>query len=208
MIIPVIATLLVLSVPLTGGRLGRLTDLRLRHGWLVALALVVQVLITAVLVEQVTAFVGAVLHIVTYVMAFLFFWLNRQISGLWIVGSGGAMNFAAISANGGTMPARPIAVELSGLTTATEFRNSGVVEDPSLWVLGDIFAIPDGLPLANVFSIGDVVLLAGLGILLHRACRPGARRPGARRPGARRPGASRRSTPAVRVGEGSVPAVL
>ena len=48
--------------------------------------------------------------------------------------------------------------------------NSGVLAAPRLAFLGDVFAIPAGWPLANVFSIGDVLargVLAdtGLGLL-------------------------------------------
>lgn len=171
MIIPLVAIALALSVPLTGGRVERLLALRLVGTWMVALALVVQVLITTIYVDDLSEQVGAVLHVATYLLAFAFFWRNRAVPGLWVIGLGGAMNFAAITANGGTMPARPVAIELAGLSPHAEFTNSGVVEDAALWFLGDVFALPAGVPFANVFSLGDLVLLLGLGLLLHRTCR-------------------------------------
>ncbi len=82
------------------------------------------------------------------------------------------MNLAAIAANGGTMPATPEALAVAGIAADGEhFVNSGVVEQARLWWLGDIFAVPASLPLANVFSLGDVVLLVGFGWLVHRVGR-------------------------------------
>jgi predicted MFS family arabinose efflux permease len=51
-----------------------------------------------------------------------------------------------------------------------EFANSAAVAEPKLWFLGDVFALPAGWPMANVFSIGDLLLLAGAFVLLHRQC--------------------------------------
>ena len=41
---------------------------------------------------------------------------------------------------------------------------------PRLGFLGDVFAIPAGFPLANVFSIGDVLIVLGVGWGAHRIC--------------------------------------
>ena len=41
------------------------------------------------------------------------------------------------------------------------FVNSGVLDDPRLAFLGDVFASPAWLPLRNVYSPGDLLLLAG-----------------------------------------------
>ena len=37
--------------------------------------------------------------------------------------------------------------------------------------LGDVFAVPAWLPFANVFSIGDVLVLVGMTWVVHSACR-------------------------------------
>jgi len=95
-----------------------------------------------------------------------------------LLGLGGALNATAITANDGVMPARAQALEAAGRPTVEEgFRNSAAVADPYLAWLGDTFAIPSGVPLANVFSIGDVLVLCVL-VLLHVAC--GSRLGGAR----------------------------
>ena len=51
-----------------------------------------------------------------------------------------------------------------------EFANSAVVADARLQFLGDVFATPTWLPLHNVFSIGDMILIVGVAVLVHVAC--------------------------------------
>jgi hypothetical protein len=58
------------------------------------------------------------------------------------------------------------------------FLNSAVRADPALVPLTDIYALPAWVPLANVFSIGDVLI--GLGIVVVIAI--GMRAGGASRP--------------------------
>jgi hypothetical protein len=41
-----------------------------------------------------------------------------------------------------------------------------VLSHPALEPLTDIFAIPRGIPFANVFSVGDILLGAGVFILI------------------------------------------
>src|SRR5206468_329874 len=81
---------------------------------------------------------------------------------------GGALNLVAITANRGAMPASPTAEAAAGLT-GTDPANSAVLAHPHLAFLGDVFAIPASWPLHNVFSVGDVVLVVGTALLIHRA---------------------------------------
>jgi hypothetical protein len=54
-----------------------------------------------------------------------------------------------------------------------------VLPDPRLAFLGDVFAIPRGWPLANVFSVGDVLIAVGVVVAVHGIC--GSRPPWRRR---------------------------
>jgi hypothetical protein len=83
---------------------------------------------------------------------------------------GAALNLLAITANGGVMPASPAALARAGLADDPGFQNSTVLADPRLAFLGDVFAVPASWPLSNVFSIGDVLIAAGLAWGLHRVC--------------------------------------
>lgn len=120
---------------------------------------------------------AATLHVLTYVAALGFMWFNRSIAGVWVVAAGAALNGFVIAINGGTLPARRGAVEAAGADTTAEFANSGVLDNPRLPWLGDYFAWPEPLPLANTFSIGDVLIVLGAGLVAWA----GSRRIGAPR---------------------------
>lgn len=170
MIIPLLAVLLVLSPLAAGGKLRRYGDVRIRYGWVVALALAAQIVAIEVLPGAARLGLSAV-HVATYVAAGAFVWFNRSIPGLWLVALGAASNGVTIALNGGTLPASASALKSAGLELdSSEFLNSGVLADPRLPWLGDVFAIPAGWPLANVFSIGDVLILCGVAWGTHRIC--------------------------------------
>lgn len=163
--------LCVATVPLFGGRLARLSDLRFRRGWAAVAAVVLQVLIMSVFPEGDERVQNA-LHLASYGLLFYFLAANLAIPGMWLIGLGGGCNAAAIAANDGVMPAQPSALATAGIPQLPgEFANSAAVPDPKLWFLGDIFAIPQSLPLHNVFSVGDILLVIGGAILLHRVSR-------------------------------------
>ena len=165
------ALLIICSAPLFGGRLERLAGIRLRHSWLILLALGVQVIITDVYSAGPRPLLVA-LHLASYAAAGIALWVNRALPGLLVLGAGALLNAAVIALNGGTLPADPHALAVAGLPTDTEvFANSGAIKDPVLPWLGDIIATPGWLPLRNVISIGDLIILAGLAILVHSVTR-------------------------------------
>ena len=156
------------TVPVAGGRLHRLADLRFKRGWAGVAALVLQYTILKAFPGADTG-VLSTLHLVSYGLLFYFLAANFDVPGLLTLAVGGALNAMAIAANHGVMPARPAALETAGiLQVPGEFVNSGAVVDPHLWFLGDVFALPTGFPMANVFSVGDLLLIVGAFILLHR----------------------------------------
>lgn len=157
------------TVPLLGGNLGRLSHLRIKKAWLLWLALLAQIVIIE-LIPGADHTAMSVVHVATYLVAGGFLWVNRHVVGLPVLTAGAALNLAAIIANAGTMPARPGALETAGLAQESGFVNSGVVGDPQLAILGDYFATPAWFPAANVFSVGDVLIIVGAAILLHVAC--------------------------------------
>ena len=171
MLFGAMAALCVASVPLAGGRLSALAAVRFRQMWLLVAALALQVLIISV-IPTAPAVILAALHIGTYLLAACFLMANRSIPGLLIVGVGAAMNLLAIAANRGVMPASRAALERAAMLEEMPrtFTNSAAVSRPELGFLGDIFAVPDALPFANVFSVGDVFIVLGVALMLHRIC--------------------------------------
>jgi hypothetical protein len=162
--------LAVVTVPLAGGDLTRLAEHRFRRPWALAAALAVQIVIISVVPDSNGAVLAAA-HVASYGFAILFLLANGSLPGLWLLGAGTGMNLVAIAANGGVMPATRSALVAAGqLSEGGEFVNSGVLEDPKLIFLGDVFALPEPWPLANVFSAGDVCIVVGAALLLHQVC--------------------------------------
>jgi hypothetical protein len=170
MLIGLVFLALVATVPLAGGRIGALGELRFRAKGLLAAAIVAQVLIVSIFPEG-SATLHNTVHIGTYLVVAVFVVANRRIPWVWLVALGGALNFAAIAANGGVMPAAPHALEKAGFAIDPEgFVNSGAVAHPHLQFLGDVFWVPSSFPISNVFSVGDVLILVGALLAMHCIC--------------------------------------
>ena len=159
------------TTPLFGGSLSALGDLRFRHVWLVIAAIGLQVLIISVIPDKLT-WSHVPIHLMSYVAAIAFIALNRRISGVVVIGAGGLMNLTAIALNGGVMPAREAALRSAGIVhDAGQFANSTTVADARVAFLGDIFSIPEGVPiLNNVFSLGDILIGIGVLMLVYGVC--------------------------------------
>jgi hypothetical protein len=170
MIIALVYLAVLASVPLARGRFTALADLPLRRSGLAVAAIGIQVVVISLLPGGAHAF-HTTLHIGSYVLLGAFAWSNRRIAGVPIIAVGGLSNFAAIVANGGVMPAdRDAIASLAHKTAKGDFANSQVLAHPKLQFLGDVFATPASWPVHNVFSIGDLVLFAGVAVLVHVAC--------------------------------------
>lgn len=168
MLVLVCGVLAVLSPLLFGGDLRRFGDVRLRAVWLPVAALVAQIAIIEIVPGASKSVLDAI-HLATYVAAGLFIVVNWRVPGLLIVALGGALNGVTIALNGGTLPASADALRAAGFPLEdADFVNSGVLAHPVLPVLGDIFAWPAPLPLSNVFSFGDVLIVVGAGYGAHR----------------------------------------
>jgi len=168
MLLVVISALCLAVIPATGGQLSRLEAVRLRMAPMAAMALVTQIVITEVWTSGSSDVHGA-LQLASYVLGGVFVVTNLSIPGIPTMALGGALNLTAIAANGGVMPASRWAVAHSGLTLGRGFSNSAPVAHPHLLLLGDVIPVPAG-PLANVLSVGDLLIFAGLLLLLQRSC--------------------------------------
>ena len=150
---------------LIGGRLDRLGELRFEWGWLAIAGLAVQIVLFSGTIEGgLGRGVGAAIYVASTGAVLVAVWRNLSVPGLPLVALGAISNLAAIVANEGIMPTTAGALAAAGMDAEEGFSNSAVVADPALAPLTDVFALPPWLPLANVFSIGDVLI--GLGIVL------------------------------------------
>lgn len=168
MLLVITALALVASVPLAGGRLGALAEIRPGAVWAVLLAAAIQVGITQVAGGSHELHV--VLHMLSYVLDGYFLFANRRLVGVPVVALGAALNLLAITTNGGVMPANATALRISGIARRPGFDNSAVLAHPHLAFLGDVIPVPGPWPIGNVLSVGDLIIFVGAAIVLHVAC--------------------------------------
>lgn len=159
------ALVLLAATPLWGGSLSRLAALRVRGVSIGVAALALQVLVITVWpsMPRPLAVAG---HLASYVMLAVVLWLNRRLPGMWLIAAGVAANAVTIAVNGGTLPASAHALRAAGIHLRAGFDNSGVVTHPHLAWLGDIMVTPSWLPMRNMLSIGDLLLVLGAGVLV------------------------------------------
>jgi len=144
----------------------RALELRLQQTWTVWAALAVQVVIFTPLAGGVPASAVGPLHLGSYALVGVFLAANLRVAGMPLVALGWLANTAAIAANHGRMPISLHDWELVGRRPAT-IAGTGVHNNNVLAIhghlawLGDIFPLPARLPLANAFSIGDILIVAG-----------------------------------------------
>ena len=154
---------------LLGGRPGALAEVRISWVPVVLAGLVVQLVLFSSPVSDHVGDVGPVLYVGSTAVVFAAVVRNYRIPGLPLVIVGAASNLAAIVSNGGYMPASPGAVASIGHVAITTYSNSTVIAHPVLEPLTDIFALPAWIPMTNVFSIGDVFISGGVGVVVALA---------------------------------------
>jgi len=172
------AVLIGLAVGLaSGGRLSALGTVHIRF-WSVALAgLLLQALLFSSALAASVGELGPPLYVVSTAAVLMALIVNVRLPGFWLIALGAACNFGAIVVNGGQMPASPEAVAIlsgSPVLPTTGFSNSIVATGATqLGFLGDVFALPRPFPLANVFSLGDVLIGIGGALFVIRSMHAG-----------------------------------
>jgi hypothetical protein len=146
-----------------GGRLDGLSRLGFRWAPLAVGGLLVQIVLFSPVGNQLAGNLGPSVYVASTAAVFVAVARNWRIAGMWIAGLGALSNLTAITVNGGFMPADAGALALAGFGGPGDHTNSVVLADPVLRALTDIYALPAWIPLANVFSVGDVLI--GIGIV-------------------------------------------
>jgi MFS transporter, DHA3 family, macrolide efflux protein len=160
---------------LAGGRIANLLSLRLRFGILIVAAIVLRFGTQSLLAAGVD--VVDQLRVPLLGLAFgllvVTLWLNRSQPGMLIAMVGVALNALAILLNGGWMPVYLPALAVAGIEPSELSPTFHVALPETLDLefllrggpIGDVLPLP--LPLlANVISVGDVLLAAGVAWLL------------------------------------------
>jgi hypothetical protein len=162
---------------LGGGRPGRVADLRLCAVGLFYLAIGLQLVAfpAGLLPWAPGDRVATLLSLTSYGVLVAATLANRRVPGTPLIGAGLACNVVAMLANGGHMPATATALRALGRAEHGVHANSIGLAHPTLPWLVDRFATPRWVPFASVFSVGDVLIVAGAAVLLWSAT--GARAP-------------------------------
>ena len=166
-----------------GQTAGQLAAVPLRSAWMALLAVVLQIpLLRAPFgtLEQVGT--QQVLFLLSHLLLLAFVWRNRHLAGIWIVGLGVTCNLLVIVANGGFMPVTPETLvqinpgsDLSQWPTGFHYGYSKDVilvrEETVLWALSDRLVLPPPFPWPTAFSLGDLLIAAGIMVLLQGPAR-------------------------------------
>ncbi len=153
------------------GSLDGLFALGFRWAPLAIAGLLVQVVLFTAIGDQLAGGLGPAIYVLSTLAVFVAVARNWRLTGMPIVAAGALSNLVAITANGGFMPADAGALAMAGFGGPGDHTNSVVLAHPALQPLTDIFALPAGVPLANVFSIGDILIGVGVVIVIVAAMR-------------------------------------
>lgn len=150
---------------LAGGSLAALGEVRLHWIGLALIGLLGQLVLFSGPVTARIGDAGPPLYVASTLMVLAALLRNARQPGFGLLGVGAFLNLIAIVANGGYMPSSPAAwAGLNGaaVVPATGYTNSMLINPGTMFpFLGDVFYLPHPIPLANVFSLGDVVIAVG-----------------------------------------------
>ena len=162
----------------------RIAALPVRSVWLALLALALQwPLLRAPKGPAQNVSTQQALFLLSHLLLLAFIWRNRQMIGIQIVGLGVICNLLVIVANGGLMPitAETLLQINPGSTleqwpVGTHYGYSKDIILPrdqvKLWALSDILVVPPGFLYTAAFSVGDLLIAAGIIVLLQGSRNP------------------------------------
>jgi hypothetical protein len=160
---------------LRGGSLLNINSIKFHWNFLVFSSIIIQVLIFTPF-RSISLITFAIPWLYSLSMGMLVAWvfLNRHIPGMVIIALGLLSNTLAIVSNGGFMPVSQSALQIAKVSL--DFNEQGYANNSvlfqqgqhHLWVLCDILPLPQ----VAVYSIGDVLLTAGVALACYRIIRP------------------------------------
>jgi hypothetical protein len=158
---------------ISGGRLGRLAELQLHWIPVAILAMLVQTVLFTPAVWTAVGDLVPVIYVASMVVALVVVLRNlRRAWALSLVALGTFSNLMAILLNGGFMPVTAEALGVAAPAVARYGGNSVLTADPAVVFLVDRFVMPEWLPFATVYSVGDVLIGIGIVLVIAIAMQP------------------------------------
>jgi hypothetical protein len=162
-----------------GRALQRIAAIPLHWAWLALLAMALQIPLLRSAAGPAEDFrLQQALFLASHVLLLAFSWRNRRLVGILIIGAGILCNLLVISGNGGFMPIEPeTLVRINPGSTVAQWPeyvhysySKDVIlarENTRLWALSDTLVLPPPSPWPTAFSAGDLVIAAGIIVLLQ-----------------------------------------
>ncbi len=157
----------------------QIASISLRSPWLVLLALALQVPLLRAPFGPTQEVTGAqIAFLFSQLLLLTFVWLNWRVLGIRIIGIGVLFNLLAVLSNGGFMPITPQTLVrinpgsvLDQWTLGFHYGSSKDIillqHDTTLWVLSDALVLPPPFPWPTAFSLGDLLIAAGIIVTLQ-----------------------------------------
>ncbi len=176
--------LLALAIALLrGGSPRALAALPIRGGGVLLAALAVQIALylPPVRASALVVHAGGAFYVASLGLALVGALRNRGLGpAVWVATLGLALNGAAIVANGGYMPVDATALRATqGVARVREVADSRLFNNTRpatastrLALLSDVIPVRIAGDLGNVYSVGDLLLTAGIAALVYRVTRP------------------------------------
>lgn len=174
MFLLVVLVLALFVALIRGGKISRLADLNLRWRGVILIGFLIQVLIfsnswqSRLDLQTLTPY----FYLASMGLLVIALFANYRLPGMALITLGLCSNALAILFNGGYMPASPEALALAGQPPLPvgQITNNSIVMGPAtqLFFLCDIFAIPKGFILPNVFSVGDILIAIGTVYMIQK----------------------------------------
>ncbi|RLE14857.1 hypothetical protein DRJ04_01545 [Candidatus Aerophobetes bacterium] len=161
---------------LRGGKLIKLAKMELHKIELIIIPFVLQYILVVGGERGISWFGqwGIYLHLFSYIILLAGIWYNRHIKEMEIFGVGILLNFLVIAVNKGQMPVLVEALKKVGMEDMLPLLQSKnyvvhTVAGPQtrLNFLADIIPLPPPYPRPRVLSIGDIVMGAGIFLLIQ-----------------------------------------
>ncbi len=160
---------------LSGGKLSRLGEIKLARIWWIAASFLIKFLPVFFLARILSPspVMCMLLSLATYLMLFYGLYPNLRLPGFALLASGMFLNFVVIAVNQGRMPVDSTGIGPNLLKSQVEalaasFTHQMVHDGVRLGFLADIFGWRFFSSNPTTFSIGDVLMAAGiLWFILH-----------------------------------------